>query len=95
MALTLPNLTMIGLGVHNRKVWHYLTADALATVNSEGYFDAAAEALETGDLIFVVSMDSASAPTALAAASLVAVNANAGGVVDVTDGLAIPTTDTD
>lgn len=70
------------------QMWSYTSADAIATVNTSGYFNAAADLLKIGDLMYV--RDSAT-PTA----SLVIVLSNASGVVDVSDGTAISVADTD
>jgi len=70
------------------QLWTYSSADAIATVNTAGYFNSAASLLKVGDLIYVYD-------TANVLGHLVYVNANSGTVVDVTDGLAVTSTDTD
>jgi hypothetical protein len=70
------------------QMWAYTSADAIATVNTSGYFNNASDLMKVGDLIYV--RDSAT-PTA----SLVIVLSNASGVVDVSDGTAISVADTD
>lgn len=70
------------------QMWSYTSADAIATVNTSGYFNSAADLLKVGDLIYVY--DSAT-PTA----SLVVVLSNTGTVVDVSDGTAISVADAD
>lgn len=70
-------------------IFTYTSADAIATVNTAGYFNNASKELKVRDIIFVV--DSATPTT-----SIVSVLSNtAAGVVDVSDGLAITETDTD
>jgi len=69
-------------------IYTYTSADAIATVNTSGYFNDLSDTLAVGDIIFV--HDSAT-PTM----SIVMVASNAAGVVDVTDGTAISMTDTD
>lgn len=69
-------------------LYTYTSADAIADVNTEGYFNDLSDTLAVGDIIFV--HDSAT-PTM----SIVMVASNAAGVVDVTDGTAIAMTDTD
>jgi hypothetical protein len=69
-------------------MYTYTSADAIATVNTAGYFNDLSDTLAVGDVIFV--HDSAT-PTL----SIVMVASNASGVVDVTDGTAISMTDTD
>lgn len=70
------------------QMWSYSSADAIATVNTSGYFNSAADLLKVGDLIYVY--DSAT-PTA----SLAVVLSNTGTVVDVSDGTSIAVTDAD
>ncbi len=69
-------------------MYTYTSADAIATVNTAGYFNDLSDTLAVGDIIFV--HDSAT-PTM----SIVMVASNASGVVDVTDGTAVAMTDTD
>ncbi|MGE5515321.1 MAG: hypothetical protein ACM31D_05815 [Bacteroidota bacterium] len=61
-------------------LWHYGTADAAATVDSTGYFNAAADMLRAGDII-IANVDTASA----AKAGLFLVSKATAGVVDVND----------
>lgn len=68
----------------------YSTADAIADVNTAGYFNAIASLLRVGDIIFVYSSTGGTP-----AMSIVYVNSNTGTVVDVTDGLTVTATDTD
>jgi hypothetical protein len=69
-------------------MYTYTSADAIATVNTSGYFNDLSDTLAVGDIIWV--HDSAT-PTM----SIVMVASNASGVVDVTDGTAISMTDSD
>lgn len=91
MAFALSGLNSVG---GNSKaglaptIWTYTSADAIATVNTAGYFNGASSLLKARDIIFVI--DSAT-PTS----HIVSVLTNASGVVDVSDGLAITETDTD
>ena len=70
------------------QMWSYKSADAIATVNTSGYFNSASDSLKVGDLIYVYDSNT---PTA----SLVVVLSNASGVVDVSDGEAITVADAD
>ena len=70
------------------QMWSYSSADAIATVNTSGYFNDAADVLKVGDLIYVY--DSAT-PTA----SLAVVLSNTGTVVDVSDGTSLSVADAD
>ena len=69
-------------------MYTYTSADAIATVNTAGYFNDLSDTVAVGDVIFV--HDSAT-PTL----SIVMVASNTSGVVDVTDGTTIAMTDTD
>ena len=71
-------------------LYAYSTADAIGDVNTSGYFNALADTLAVGDIIF--TRTSTDGTIAL---SIVYVASNASGVVDVTDGLTITATDTD
>jgi hypothetical protein len=70
------------------QMWSYTSADAIATVNTSGYFNSAADVLKVGDLIYVYDSNT---PTA----SLVVVLSNTGTVVDVSDGTALSVADAD
>lgn len=68
----------------------YSTTDAIADVNTAGYFNALASLLKVGDIIFCYTSTGGTP-----AMSIVWVNANSGSVVDVTDGLTVTATDSD
>lgn len=68
----------------------YSTADTIGDVNTAGYFNAIASLLRVGDIIFCYTSTGGTP-----AMSIVWVNSNASGVVDVTDGLTVTATDTD
>jgi|TARA_R100001530_G_scaffold30019_1_gene23585 hypothetical protein len=91
MAYSATGLTPIGgqsKAGNAPQMWAYTSADAIATVNTSGYFNSASDLLKVGDLMYI--RDSAT-PTA----SLVIVLSNASSVVDVSDGTAITVADTD
>ena len=69
-------------------MYTYTSADAIADVNTAGYFNDLSDTLAVGDIIFV--HDSAT-PTM----SIVVVLSNASGVVDVSDGTAVSVADAD
>ena len=71
-------------------LWHYTTADAAVSVDSAGYFNAAADMLRAGDII-IANVDSASAPKA----GLFLVSTASAGVVDVNDMTQIGTANAD
>ena len=52
MAYDAAGLHRIG-GASGAALWMYRTADAIATVNTSGYFNSAADVLKVGDLIYV------------------------------------------
>lgn len=70
------------------QMWTYTSADAIATVNTEGYFNSVSDEVKVGDLIYVHDSNT---PTA----NLVIVLSNASGVVDVSNGTTIAVTDSD
>lgn len=61
-------------------LWHYVTADAAASVDTAGYFNAAADMLRVGDII-IANVETATTPKA----GLFLVSQAASGVVDVND----------
>lgn len=69
-------------------VWGYVTTDAIADVNTSGYFNSAADKLTARDMIIVFDTN---APTT----NFVTVLSNDGTTVDVSDGTAVAETDTD
>ena len=87
MAYSAANLTRIG-GASNGDLWFYSSTDTIATVNTEGYFNDAANMLAVRDVIIVVDSNT---PTT----NLVNVLSNTGTVVDVSNGTAIAETDSD
>lgn len=88
MAYALSGLSCVGPSGTSPRMWIYSTTDAIATVNTAGYFNGAADLLTVRDIIFVVD-------TATPATHIVSVLSNAAGVVDVSDGLAVTETDSD
>jgi len=68
----------------------YTTADAIADVNTSGYFDNLSAILAVGDLIYCWTSN-AGTPVAV----LTQVLSNAAGVVDVADGTVLAATDLD
>ena len=73
------------------QMWTYKTDDALATVDTSGYFDNISDILEVGDTIRVIVPISGT-PTA---GGDHIVMSNAAGVVDVSDAAALTVTDSD
>jgi hypothetical protein len=87
MAYAASGLARIG-GDSNGSLWMYTTTDAIATVNSAGYFNGAANMLAVRDLVIVCDTN---VPTT----NFVNVLSNTGTVVDVSDGTAVVETDGD
>ena len=87
MAFASSGLTRVG-GDSNGSLWMYTSADAIADVNTSGYFNSAANMLAVRDLIIVRDSN---VPTT----SFCTVLSNTGSVVDVSDGTAVAETDTD
>jgi len=87
MAYSASGLARIG-GDSNGSLWMYTSADAIATVNTEGYFNSAATMLSVRDVIMVRDTN---APTN----NFCTVLSNTGTVVDVSDGTAVAETDGD
>jgi len=71
-------------------IYAYKTADAVADVNTSGYFNALSTTLSVGDLIYAVTSTGTTA-----VATLLYVLSNASGVVDVNDGTTLANTDGD
>jgi len=68
----------------------YSTTDAIADVNTAGYFNTIASILRVGDIVFCYTSTGGTP-----AMSIVWVNSNTGTVVDVVDGLTVTATDSD
>ena len=88
MAFSRSGLYQVGPAGSGPRLWMYSSEDAIATVNTAGYFNDASSELAVRDVIFVID-------TATPSTSIVNVLTNASGVVDVSDGLTIPETDAD
>lgn len=71
-------------------IYAYKTTDAIADVNTEGYFNTLSDTLEVGDLIYCVTSTGSTA-----VCTLTQVLSNSGGVVDVADGTTLAATDGD
>jgi hypothetical protein len=87
MAYSASGLARIG-GDSNGSLWMYTSADAIATVNTSGYFNSAANMVAVRDLIIVCDTN---VPTT----NFCTVLSNTGTVVDVSDGTAVAETDGD
>jgi len=88
MAFSRDGLYPVGPQGGPYRMWMYSTTDAIAAVNTAGYFNNASKELTVRDVIFVLD-------TATPTTSIVSVLSNAAGVVDVSDGTTIAETDSD
>ena len=90
MAFDSDNLHCVG-GGSGQRLWLYNTTDTIATVNTAAYFtNEAVDMLNVNDVIIV-----ASSTGGTPVVSHTYVNANNGTTVDVVDGVAITSTDSD
>jgi len=71
-------------------IYAYKTTDAIADVNTSGYFNTLSDVLEVGDMIYCVTSTGSTA-----VCTLTQVLSNSGGVVDVADGTTLAATDGD
>ena len=71
-------------------IWTYTSTDAQSVIRASGYFNSVASLLKVGDLIFCYS---ATGGTPVMSTAYVV--SNASGVVDITDGVTVTSTDTD
>lgn len=99
MAFKRANFTPIG-GQSARgkapQIWAYKTDDTHATVDGAGYFNSVSDIVKIGDIIHVVvvtNLDAANEATSTYGTHLV--NANASGVVDVSNVTVGTVTDSD
>jgi len=88
MAFVQRNLEYVGGVLISH--WNYTTSDSAATVDTEGYFNAASSILKVGDRIHA-NVGVGGTP----AYGTFVVLSNSGGVVDVADLNALGGTDTD
>ena len=92
MAFSSTNFATIGSSKKGNapSLYSYQTADTIATVNTEGYFNDLSDTLAVGDLIYVVSSTGGTRVS-----TLTQVLSNTSGVVDVADGTTLAATDGD
>jgi hypothetical protein len=92
MAFSTTGLTSVAASKRGNapSIYAYKTTDAIADVNTTGYFNYLSDTLEVGDLIYCVTSTGTTA-----VATLAYVLSNAAGVVDVSDGTVLANTDSD
>ena len=88
MAYVAKNLSVLAYA-NGFTLWHYTTPDTSNTVDTDGYFNAAADMIRVGDIILANTETGGAAK-----AGLFLVSSNAAGVVDVNDLTQIGATDT-
>lgn len=89
MAFVQKNLSVLAYA-NGFTLWHYATPDTAATVDTTGYFNAAADMLRPGDMIL--------ANTSIGTTTvngIFAVASNASGTVDTADMTRFDSADTD
>jgi hypothetical protein len=89
MAYTASSLTRVA-GASGFSIWHYSTADTIATVNTSGYFNDAANMIAKNDYMIVVTSTGGTPVVSHAYC-----NSNDGSTVDIINGVAITATDSD
>ena len=89
MAYTASSLNRVA-GASGMSLWHYSTADTIATVNTAGYFNDAIGMIAKNDVIIAVTSTGGTPVVSLVYAKDVSSSA-----IDVTDGLTVTATDTD
>ncbi|RDD61068.1 hypothetical protein [Ferruginivarius sediminum] len=89
MAFQARNLSVLAYA-NGFTLWHYTSADAAASIDTEGYFNDAAEMLRVGDMV-IANTSTDTTPTG----GLFLVNKNTGGMVDVADITQVGASDTD
>lgn len=89
MAYNAANLSRVS-GGSGWSWWYYSSTDAIADINTVGYFNDAAGMLKVNDYM-VIASSTGGTPVI----SHAYVNANSGTVVDIIDGVAITATDGD
>lgn len=71
-------------------LWHYITTDTIATVNTAGYFNDAVGMIGSNDVIVAVTSTGGTPVVTLTYANSVTASA-----IDVVDGLTVTATDSD
>jgi len=89
MAYQSKNLSVLAYA-NGFTLWHYTTPDAASDVDSEDYFNNAADMVRSGDMI-LANTDTDGTP----AAGIFLIASNTGGTVDLADLTQVGATDTD
>ncbi|WP_206201905.1 hypothetical protein [Terasakiella sp. SH-1] len=89
MAFETKNLSVLAYS-NGFTLWHYATVDTAAVVDTNGYFNEAADMLRTGDMV-MANVDTDGTP----AAGIFLVSSSTGSNVDLADITAVGGTNTD
>lgn len=89
MAFTAKDLSVLAYA-NGFTLWHYLTNDLSADVDTTGYFNGVSELMRVGDMI-LLNADRDGAPES----GILVVNSNSAGVVDTANLTRFDATDTD
>ncbi len=89
MAFESKNLSVLAYS-NGFTLWHYATTDIAGDVDTDGYFNEAADMLRTGDMV-MANVDTDGSP----AAGIFLVASSSGGAVDLADMTAVGTSNTD
>lgn len=89
MAFESKNLSVLAYS-NGFTLWHYATVDTAADVDTNGYFNEAADMLRTGDMV-MANVDTDGTP----GAGIFLISSSTGGAVDLADITAIGATNTD
>ncbi|TVR81917.1 MAG: hypothetical protein EA405_07910 [Rhodospirillales bacterium] len=89
MAYNSRNLSVLAYA-NGFTLWHYSTPDPATTVDTTGYFNAAADMFRVGDMI-LANVNTAATPDA----GVFVVRSNSAGAVNVSDLTPLGATDTD
>ena len=96
MTFALRGLSCIGdeAALPGCRVWNYITTDAANTIDTADYFLSAINQLELGDIIEVIIVTgSITAPSGLTSRNRCYVNGKSATSIDVTDLVALASTD--
>jgi hypothetical protein len=90
MAFIKDDLSLVNYSGNGFHIWHYTTADVNTSVDGASYFNAAANEMNIGDVIFA-NTDTGGTPVY----GIFVVNANNGTTVDVANMVSLSATDSD
>jgi len=89
MAFSASGLTLVG-GSSEQRMWIYTSADAIADINTEDYFLDAINMINKNDVMFIVSSTGGTPVVSTAYC-----NQSDGTNIDIVNGVAVTSTDSD